>query len=126
MKVPSRQRKLAEGGGARSSGDDGGKPEPMLTATVQASASLCQPPGDSLTQVTRADIARLMGVRRQAVSNWIVRRPRNGFPHPVGTAMAQLRRGERRVQTWDLAEILAWRASYVPRTRRRADDQQAP
>ncbi|MEU1803024.1 N-6 DNA methylase [Streptomyces sp. NPDC019937] len=49
-------------------------------------------------EVTSADIARIVGVRPTAVSNW--RRRHEGFPHPVG--------GTERSPRFDLAEVEAW------------------
>src|SRR5260221_9757166 len=62
-----------------------------------------RPSGDHLfmaeeTQVAAADIARLAGVGRSAVSNW--RRRYAGFPQPVAGTMAS--------PLFALAEVEAW------------------
>lgn len=49
--------------------------------------------------VKQSDIARLLGISRQAVSKLVKNRAKNGFPEPV------------RDGVWDDAEVLAWQAN---------------
>lgn len=77
----------------------------MKTTTQQTA------PGDPV-QLTRAGLAEHFEVTLSTVSQWIVRRERNGFPEPVDVTIAPLRRGSRVVETWNLDEVVQWRQSY--------------
>jgi predicted DNA-binding transcriptional regulator AlpA len=64
----------------------------------------------SVDEVWLSEAARRLGLKRQVVFNWYVRRNRTGFPNHIGWRT----RSGRRVRVWDYAEIEAWKKDYVP------------
>lgn len=62
------------------------------------------------TALGYTDIGQAIGVSGRQVHAWHTRRARNGFPEACGTKPW----GQREVPVFDLAEVRAWKASYVP------------
>lgn len=70
-----------------------------------------------MKKVTVTEIAEMLGVPRQRVTQWHMRRARNGFPQPVdrrpyGTPGVPGYRSAARV--WDADAVKKWHDGYVP------------
>ena len=60
--------------------------------------------------VTFAEIGRRLGLSRQTVYMWHVRRSRNGFPQPA----SQYIFNHRKCPLFDWSAVSTWHENYVP------------